>query len=84
MLGKYKSSLEVAKEAHKLNSADYEIFYILAKISVAMKDVEGAIANLGRSISKEPNEESYIFLAKLLMDKGSYREAADELHKALV
>lgn len=56
MLGKYKSSLEVAKEAHKLNASDYEIFYILAKIAVAMKDIDGGIANLGRAIAKEPNE----------------------------
>jgi len=44
LLGKYKSSLEVAKDAHKINSQDYEIFYILAKISLTLGDKEGAIA----------------------------------------
>ena len=29
LLGKYKSSLEVVKEAHRINSNDYELFYII-------------------------------------------------------
>jgi hypothetical protein len=38
LLGKYKSSLEVVKEAHRMNSSDYELFYIFGKISLALGD----------------------------------------------
>jgi tetratricopeptide (TPR) repeat protein len=52
LLGKYKSSLEVAKEAYRINSNDYEIFYILGKISLALGDREGALAYFKGSIGK--------------------------------
>ena len=42
----------VAQDAYKLNSSDYEIFYIMAKISIALKDKDAAIGHLNRSLSK--------------------------------
>ena len=44
--------MEVAKDAYKLNSSDYEIFYIMAKISEAMKDRDAALGHLNRSLTK--------------------------------
>ena len=55
LLGKYKSSLEVAKEAHRMNSNDYEIFYILGKISEALGDKTNAMAYFKTAVGKEPN-----------------------------
>ncbi len=54
-MGKYKSSLEVAKEAHRMNSNDYEIFYILGKISEALGDKTNAMAYFKTAVGKEPN-----------------------------
>lgn len=55
----------------------------MAKISLALKDPEAAIQNLNKALSKEPNQESYILLSRLLIDKGSYDDAAAELKKSL-
>ena len=55
LLGKYKSSLEVAKEAHRMNSSDYELFYIFGKISLALNDEESALTYFKTAIGKEPN-----------------------------
>lgn len=55
LLGKYKSSLEVAKDAYKLNPMDPEIFYILGKIALALGDKTTALTNFRSSISKDPN-----------------------------
>jgi len=52
LLGKYKPSLAAAKDAYKINSNDYEIFYILAKISLAIGDKSSAITNFKSSIAK--------------------------------
>ena len=67
LLGKHRSSLEAAKDAYRINSNDYELFYILGKISMALGDPKEAINNFKNSINKEPNEESYIELAKFHM-----------------
>ena len=60
LLGKYKSSLEAAKDAYRSNSSDYELFYVLGKISLALGDPKEASNNFKNSINKEPNEESYL------------------------
>lgn len=60
LLGKYKSSLEVAKDAYKVNPMDPEIFYILGKIALALSDKSTAISNFKSSIGKEPNEPAFI------------------------
>ena len=52
MLAKYKSSLEVAKEAYRTNNSDYEIMYILAKISLALGDRNAAITHYTSAINK--------------------------------
>jgi|LakMenEpi03Aug12_release.lakeMendotaPanAssembly.Ray.scaffolds.fasta_scaffold4858455_1 hypothetical protein len=54
-MGKYKSSLEVAKDAIKINPNDHEIFYILGKICLAINDKSTAIQNFKTSIAREPN-----------------------------
>lgn len=59
-MGKYKSSLEVAKDAIKINPNDHEIFYILGKICLAVNDKSTAIQNFKTSISREPNLECYL------------------------
>jgi hypothetical protein len=40
----------------------------LAKISLALGDKEGAIAYFKTANGKQPNQESYIELAKIYMD----------------
>lgn len=75
LLGKYKSSLEVVKEAHRMNSNDYELFYIFGKISLALGDESSAFTYFKSSISKEPNEESFLEQAKIHMNNNEYVQA---------
>jgi tetratricopeptide (TPR) repeat protein len=83
LLGKYKSSLEVAKDAYKLNPADPEIFYILGKIALALGDKPTALTNFRSSVSKEPNEAAYIEQARIYMGDLEFIQAADLLKEAL-
>lgn len=55
----------------------------MAKISLAMKDPETALSNFNRSLAKQPNEESFIELSRLMIKNGAYEEAIEELNKAL-
>ena len=62
-----------------MNSNDYEIFYILGKISLALNDQNGALTYFKTSIGKEANEESYIEQAKICMKNSEYIQAIDFL-----
>jgi lipoprotein NlpI len=55
-LGKYKSSLEVAKDVEKLNDRDHEISYIFGKIYLAMGNKKEAINRFRAVIAKEVSE----------------------------
>ena len=52
LLGKYKPSLAAAKDAYKINSNDFEIFYILGKIALAFGDKGTAMTNFKSSVAK--------------------------------
>jgi hypothetical protein len=51
-LGKFKSGLEVAKDALKINSQDPEIHYIFGKLSLALKDSTNALVHFDLSLNK--------------------------------
>lgn len=62
----------MAKQAYQANNSDYEIMYIMAKISLALGDRNGAITHYISALNKEPNEQSYIELAKLYIEDKKY------------
>jgi tetratricopeptide (TPR) repeat protein len=62
---------------------DPEIFYILGKIALALGDKTTALANFRSSISKDPNEPSYIEQARICMADSEYVQAGDLLKEAL-
>ena len=43
-----------------MNSGDYEIFYILGKISQALGDQKNALTYFKAALDKEANEESLL------------------------
>jgi uncharacterized protein HemY len=62
-----------------MNSNDYEIFYILGKISQVLNDQHSALEYFKTAISKEPNEESFLERARIYMGSHEYVQAIDTL-----
>lgn len=80
--GKFKSSIEVAKEVLKINLNDWESYYTIGLAYKNLQENEKALENFNQALKYSKNEDIYLQISEIYSLKKDYTSAIQILKES--